>query len=155
MSQARPTDIEADTYARHFVQLGVKSDAFRVTFPKSKAADKAIHEKASTFHKIEKVQARISELNGIARKKANEVYGITAEWVASQMKNVIEMGQREIYDQHGNKKAENLSAVTSAGATLNKMCGFDAPTKVEHSGNVSGLTDEQAAILQKLTDDSY
>lgn len=75
MSQTRPTDHEIDVYSTGIVLEGMtQSDAWRKTFPKSKASDEAVHVKASTLHKLDKVQLRIKEKRTIVRKKEQEMF---------------------------------------------------------------------------------
>lgn len=96
MSQARPTKSEVDTYAGHYVLYGEQSNAWRVTFPKSKASQKAIHEKASTLHHLEKVQQRIKELSEKARVIAEKGFDLDAEYVARRLKEIDELDVLDI-----------------------------------------------------------
>jgi len=91
MSQAKPTDSEIDAYAGHYVLHGCQSSSFRVAFPDSKAGQKVIHEKASTFHKIEKVQERIDELYIQAKEIAEKKFELNAEYVAKRLKEIDEL----------------------------------------------------------------
>lgn len=62
MSQRNPTNVEEIKYAECYVLYGDKSRAFRAAFQSSKASQKTINEKASRFHALDKVQARIEQL---------------------------------------------------------------------------------------------
>lgn len=105
MSQSRPTKSEVDTYAGHYVLYGEQSNAFRVTFPNSKAKAQTIHEKASKFHSIAKVQARIAELKEQVREIASKDFQIDAAWV---LKQAVEVHNRcmqgsAVYDRSGER----------------------------------------------------
>ena len=137
MSQANPTKREADTYAQAFhTGNGVKSDAFRATFPNTKAKLESINVSASRLHDTPMVQLRIKQLAEIAEDEANAVFGITARYLIEVNQRVIEAGLRLHPDKDGNSKAENLGAVVSAGGAISKICGHDAPTKSEVEANV-------------------
>lgn len=91
MSQARPTDAEATKYASHYVLHGEQSNAFRATFPKSKAKAETIHEKASIFHSIDKVKTRVAELSEKARSIAQNDFELDASYVARRLKEIDEL----------------------------------------------------------------
>lgn len=84
MSQTNPTKAEIDKYAGHYVLHGCQSKAWKIAFPKSKANQKVVHEKASSFHKLKKVQERIVELAVKARDIAEAEFKIDATWVLKQ-----------------------------------------------------------------------
>lgn len=90
MSQANPTDAETDTYAREFIEHGDRSKAWRATFPNSKAKQEIVHSRASHFHKISKVQARIEELNDLTKEIAKEKFGIDAEFILNAAKDLYD-----------------------------------------------------------------
>ncbi len=105
MSQSRPTKSEVDTYAGHYVLYGEQSNAFRVTFPNSKAKAETIHVKASVFHSIDKVQIRIAELKEQVRAIAEKDFKIDAAWV---LKQAVEVHNRcmqgsPVYDRSGER----------------------------------------------------
>ena len=69
---------------------GEQSNAFRETFPNSKAKAQTVHEKASKFHSIDKVQARIAELKEQVRLIAEKDFKIDAAWVLKSAKRVFD-----------------------------------------------------------------
>lgn len=96
MSQTRPTKSEVDTYAGHYVLYGEQSNAFRVTFPNSKAKAESVHEKASKLHSLVKVQSRIKELSEKAREIAEKSFELDAEYVARRLKEIDELDVLDI-----------------------------------------------------------
>jgi hypothetical protein len=110
MSQSRPTDAEATAYAENYVLYGDQSRAWRIAFPSSKARPKAVHEKASTFHRIEKVQKRISQLNDALKEKAEQRFSVTAEevveryarWARFDPRDVFSWVNAELLNEEGN-----------------------------------------------------
>ena len=77
MSQSNPTRPEATRYAESYILYGDQSKAWRAAFPQSKANPKVVNEKASCFHKIEKVQERIQELQKISKIQSEEEFGLS------------------------------------------------------------------------------
>jgi hypothetical protein len=67
MSQRNPTNVEEIKYSECYVLYADKSQAFRAAFQFSKASLKTINEKASRFHALDKVQARIKQLRDSAQ----------------------------------------------------------------------------------------
>ena len=129
MSQSRPTDAEATTYAESYVLYGNQSRAFRAAFPDSKASDKAINERASVFHRIQKVCERIEELRELGKKVAEEQFQLTtADVVRGLHKEATLEGDGSIH-----------SARVSAWKALGDHTGgFDAnKQKHEHSGEIA------------------
>lgn len=98
MSQAKPTKAETDRYASHYVLTGKQSEAFRVAFPKSKAAAETVHVKASYFHALGSVQVRIKELSEKARSIAEEEFQLNAEYVARRLKEIDELDILDIME---------------------------------------------------------
>lgn len=121
MSQANPTAAEATKYAENYVLYGDQSRAWRVAFPKSKAAPESVHARASLFNKNVKVQLRIEDLQKISKKSAEEEFTVTV----SDKKKILASVAKQ-----GLAKAKNLSAVVSAVGELNRMDGDHAPTKI-------------------------
>jgi phage terminase small subunit len=75
MSQGNPTDKEIDVYSTAIVLDGVtQSDAWRKTFPKSKAKKETHHYKASLMNSMEMVQKRIKEKRLEQRKRDQEAF---------------------------------------------------------------------------------
>ena len=60
MSYRNPTTYQAIQYVGRYLINGLnQTEAFRYAFPESKATPKTIHEAASRFHKLPKVQYHI------------------------------------------------------------------------------------------------
>lgn len=131
MSQARPTDIEADTYAKEYINHGDQTRAWSSAFPQSNAATETRHEKASKFHKLAKVQARIGKVQVKAANIAEKKFTITIEQRLKWLNEIVKAGLEVIVDASGVAKRQNLPASKSAIDTLNLMLGTD-----EQSGTV-------------------
>lgn len=173
MSQARPTDAEATAYAENYVLYGDQSRAFRVAFPNSKGKPESIHQRASGFHKIIKVQSRIDELRETIKIQAEEKFAITTESLQRTLASVMETGlstkKVAVRDGDGEMQiedtetAQNLSAVVSAVSEVNKMNGNHAATRLAVGGDPNGdpvvsvtMTPEQYRQARKeaLDDDA-
>jgi len=96
MSQSRPTKAEVDTYAGHFVLYGERSNAWRTTFSNSKSNAHTTHTKASKFHTLAEVQARIEELTEQVRVMAEKEFDLDAEYVARRLKEIDELDVLDI-----------------------------------------------------------
>lgn len=148
MSQSRPTKSEVDTYAGHYVLYGEQSNAFRVTFPKSKAKAETTHEMASRFHSISKVRTRIEELTVQVRAMAEEELNIDAAWVLKQAVKVHERcmqaepvmsqgeptGEFKFEAAGANKSLEIIGKLTSVAAFTENI-NLNAKVKVDKSFN--------------------
>ena len=131
MSQSTPTDHDIEVYTSSFILVDDQSGAWRKTYPNSKASDKVVWEKASRFHKLDKVQARIRQKQDeIARSDAKD-FDISYEAQVSRCLKILELGTKPKYDKDGNEVAQNLSAAQSAINELNKMAGHHAAAKHE------------------------
>lgn len=127
MSQLNPSDDEVNTYATEWIGNGNKiKEAWKITFPTSQATDKSKDEKASLFHKLVKVRSRISQVRSINAEKADEVYGITAQ---SLIKDLKEIKDRAMDDGQ-------FSPSVSAVMGMSKICGFDV-NKIEVTATVT------------------
>ena len=136
MSQARPTKSEADKYASHYVLYGEQSNAFRKAFPKSKADQKTTHSKASIFHSIEKVQARVAELSEKAREIANKNFELDAQYVARRLKEIDELDILDIMNEDL-KAFKSLSEWPKAWRI--SISGIDLMTISQGNKNVAAL----------------
>lgn len=96
MSQSNPTDVELDAYCGNYVLYGDQSRAFRVAFPDSKAKPESVHEVASRFHSIVKVQSRIKELSTKAKEVAEKEFELDASYVARRLKEIDELDMLDI-----------------------------------------------------------
>jgi hypothetical protein len=148
VSQSRPTDPEANAYAESYVLYGDQSKAWRIAFPSSKAKPKAVHEKASTFHRIEKVQQRIKEIRQTLKIQAEEKFQISSEQLQKTLAMVMKKGLAEKIDAQGNKVAHALPAVVSAVGEINKMNGNHAAVK-------SDLTSSDGTMTPKSFNEFY
>lgn len=121
-----------EVFAQEFVLNGGNAtEAWRKANPNSKAKVDVQYSKASTMLAKPEVKARIEELKGKARGKAEERFCITVEQRLKWLKDIIEAGLDTYIDQNQNKRRENLAAARAAIATMNDMLG----TGKEESGN--------------------
>ena len=136
MSQGNPSDKEVEDYCQAWMGNGNdQTKAWRIAFPRSKAAPESQHVSASEMHKNTKVQLRILELANISAEIADEVYGITAD---SLIKDLADIRKRALEDgQYG-------PAVSSVMGQ-SKICGFDVQ-KIEME--VSGALDISSRVAQ-------
>ena len=137
MSQRNPTDLEADAYAIEYIKVENQRASFRAAFPTSTCPDKTADEKASTLFKTEKVQESIGKFRAIASKKLEEKFTISVEELTKTLSKVMKKGLSDRLDAEGKAIGpQNLGAVVSAIAEVNKMCGNHASTKVEITTSV-------------------
>jgi hypothetical protein len=129
MSQRDPSDVEIEDYCQAWMVNGNdQSAAWREAYPSSKGSAKNVNEKASTMHKSAKVRQRIAELKQITAEIADEVYGVTADRLVSDL---LEVKSRALEDsQYG----PCVSAIMGAS----KICGFDTQKiEMELTGEIS------------------
>lgn len=148
MSQTRPTKSEVDTYAGHYVLYGEQSNAWRATFINSKCKPETVHEKASRFHALANVQARIEELTTKVRAMAEKELNIDAAWVLKQAVKVHERcmqsepvmsqgeptGEFKFEAAGANKSLEIIGKLTSVAAFTENI-NLNAKIKVDKSFN--------------------
>jgi hypothetical protein len=125
MSQAKPTDIEVDDYAKEYIKHADQSRSWRAAFPNSNAAPETIHVKASKFHKMDKVQVRLGKVRAEASKIASDKFTITVEQRLKWLNEIVDAGLEDIKMADGTYKRQNLPAAKSAIDTLNTMLGVD------------------------------
>lgn len=146
MSQVTPTDAEADTYAISYIKYNDQTKAFLTAFPKSKAAKNTLYVSASIFHKKHKVNIRISQLQQIAKKTAEETalkekegrekeFSISVVFLQKALANIIKLGLKKKKDQQGNDVPFSLSSAKEAIAEINRMNGNHAETKLKIGGD--------------------
>lgn len=144
MSQANPTDAQIDAYASHYVIHGNQSEAWRQAFPDTKAGVKVHHEKASTFHKLAKVQERIAELREIARKQSQELFGIDAQELKSMLTWAARRGLAGNEGENTGKHIPyDMNASIRAISEINRMDGNHAATRLAMGGDPDGVPLEQ------------
>jgi hypothetical protein len=140
MSQSRPTDAQATAYAENYVLYGDQSRAFRVAFPGSKGKPESIHQKASVFHKLVKVQSMIAELRVVMQKQSEEEFCITVSTLKESLVKAIKRGLDDKVDQQGNQVPISIPGAVSAIAEINKMDGNHAAVKSDLSSSDGTMT---------------
>jgi hypothetical protein len=145
MSQNSPTDIEADKYAADFVLHGKQSKAWRHTFPDSKASDDSVDQKASRFHKLDKVQSSIAKMQQVAADTVEEEFSISAADITKRLVDIADMGVQTKIDAQGNTIPINLNGAVSAYSEINRMNGNHATVKTD-------LTNSDGSLAPKNSD---
>jgi phage terminase small subunit len=80
------------------VLYGEQSNAWRATFPKSKAKAEVIHVKASAFHSLAKIQVRIKELEVKVSSRAKERFNMDSDWLLEELRGVRDMDVMDIME---------------------------------------------------------
>lgn len=123
MSQANPTDIEADLYANNFIKFGDKTKALKSAFPNSTANQNTSNKQASLFHNLPKIPPRIKVLQEQAEEIAKKEY----KWsVTQRLDDLMEIKERGMELDMG---APGLSVAVKAVNEANKMLGGHDPEK--------------------------
>ena len=154
MSQSNPTDIQANAYAESYVLYGDQSRAWRVAYPTSKCKPENIHSKASNFHKLIKVQTRITELRSKLTKQTEEEFNITVSDLKKMLVMAAQGGLKQRTDAQQNKVPVSISGAVAAISEINRMDGNHAPTKTDLIVNPSDISPwgEVKASVDKLND---
>lgn len=134
MSQQNPTVREATDYSKNFIKNGDKTKAFKAAFPKSKAKQKSMYEKACILHKHIKIQSRIEELNTAAKKSGDDEWCLTVTERHKLLAKTVQLSLSLKTDQFGNKIVIAPGAAVSAINEINKMCGDHKPFEMEVTG---------------------
>ncbi len=120
-----------------FIETGNKTEAYRRSYSTKNMTENTLNCEAVKHFHIPKVSQRVAKLQEIQAKK-NE---ISKEWIFEQLKSVIakSSSEEEIKGPDGTtgEFKYDSSGVNKAIDTLNKMMGYYAPTKTEHSGEVA------------------
>lgn len=135
MSQANPTDMQATAYAESYILHGCQTTAYRGVFPASNASMDTHNQKASTFHKTEKVQQRIKELQAISKANTEEEFGLTVSQLKGTLLRVINQGFTKKTDAEGNKVPISLPSALGAVKEFNLMDGNHAAIKHKVGGD--------------------
>ena len=147
MSQSRPTPTQADAYAAEYLLNGIQRNAFRAAFPDSNCTDETADTKSSKMFKTSEVQASLSRLQAISSQLMEEKFSLSVEDIHKTLALVIKKGLRERLNGDGEMVPVSLSAVVSAAAEVNKMCGNHTPFKLEMSEkDVTPWSSVKAAI---------
>ena len=127
-----------ERFCQEYIKLGNKSDAYRIAYNTEKMKSTTINNKSYELFKTDKISARI----GLLQEKVEEKHDVSKDWIINQLKNIIaKSSQAEmITDSQGGNSGEfkyDSSGVNKALDTLNKMMGYYAAEKREHSGELA------------------
>ena len=141
MSQANPTDFQANAYAENFVLYGDKSRAWRMAFPDSKAKDASINVKASNFHDIGKVQLRIDEIHQRLSKQTEVEFDISVSDLKKMLVMAAQGGLKKRIDAQANEVLNNIAGAVSAISEINRMDGnhYQYKSEEENKGEAQPL----------------
>jgi len=124
LSQGNPSDLEIDTYAQEWINNGEKqAEAWRATYPKSTCSDAVCHSKASTMHKMGKVQERIAHYQVRTEQICADKHAVTVDSLIEELEEARELA----------KETGTPSALVAATMGKAKLSGLDID-KVEISG---------------------
>jgi len=135
MSQHKLTDMELDTFSRYLWEHGDKRklEAFRATFPKSKATNASASAKAGEIYEREKVkiqlgikglQASASEHQdeiGVGIEKRHRIY----KFITDKLTTALEAAEQ------GNHDDRDIRSLLATFDHLNKLDGSYAAEKRE------------------------
>ena len=97
MTQAKPTEVEKNTFARAYVNNGgSKTAAWKTAFPGSSAADATIWSVASAFYKKPGVREAIEAAEAETREAAKKKFDITIEEVLNRWWSIATADPREL-----------------------------------------------------------
>jgi hypothetical protein len=153
MSQANPNKTQIDRGARAFIlNGGNQSEAWREAYPDSKAKADSMHQAASRFFKLPQVQSRISKIQEELAVKDKIEFDITAEESKKLLIRAYNAGMRNKVDKFGNKIAVAPAAAVSAVSEINKMNGYHAAKKLDHTSTDGTMSPGAQEIdLSKLS----
>jgi len=147
MSQANPTKVQTNAYAENWVLYGDQSRAWRLAFPKSKCKPESVHQKASAFHRLVKVQSRIAELQKTLQIQSEEEFSLSVSKLKQMLATAIAKGLKNKIDQQGNEVAHSIPGAVSAISEINKMDGNHQPLKLDITeGNLTPWADIESGV---------
>lgn len=129
-----------ERFCQEYIKSGVASQAYRIAYPKSKKwKDESVNVNASKTMANTNIMQRVKEL----QEKVESKHDISKDKIMARL-------QQLVYEQEviGADKLD-LNVMIKALDTLNKMMGYYAPEKKEHSGEVavkSGMGELYKAI---------
>ena len=112
-----------EKFAQEVASGKSQADAYRAAFNCARSKPNTIIQSASRLMADRNISARVEELKAKLSEKAL--------WTREESVNVLAQIAKE-----AEKDADRVRAVSE----LNKMHGFEAPQKVEHSGTVTAIT---------------
>lgn len=112
-----------EKFAQEVASGKSQADAYRAAFNCAKSKPNTIIQSASRLMADRNISARVEELKAKLSEKAL--------WTREESVNVLAQIAKA-----AEKDADRVRAVSE----LNKMHGFEAPQKVEHSGTVTAIT---------------
>ncbi len=124
MSQSKPTNEQANTYAQAFIKHGNQTKAFKSAFPDSTATPNSLKINASKLHKLTNVQLTVLELQKEAEAIAKDEFKWEANARLKILKAICDDGMEAgEYGMRG--RSDAIRAINEA----NKMTGEHAAEK--------------------------
>lgn len=142
MSQHKLTDIELDTFARYLWEYGDKRklEAFRATFPDSKAADRSASTIGGRIYDLHKVDILlIIERLQVAAAEHSTQIGMGIEQRQKFYANLVNLASRAIESQSTDTPSCSKDLIgfsrnaLTACDQMNKLSGSYAPVKGEET----------------------
>lgn len=123
MAQNNNLTPKQEKFCQEYVTTGNASEAYRRSYNCSKSKDTTINRKAKEMMDMDKISARIKELQGEESKKHSK----TRDDIIEDLVYVIDK-----FKKTGNFTNHTLKAIE----IMNKMCGWNEPDKAEvtHKG---------------------
>jgi len=134
-----------ESACQEYVICCSKSDAYRHAYNTKNMKNEVVNNKASILFARDDVRVRVKELQDALNKQHN----ITKESIINDLKDIVSDYKefKEFAKNPNNvaqmRKAEVLASYASSPSAIaalkqiSKMCGFDAPEKIEVDHNVT------------------
>lgn len=115
-----------EAFAKEVVRNGGdKVAAYKEAGYSQKLSVAAMHVEADKLYNHPKISLRVSELQKVADKIAEEKFSISVEQRLKWLDDIRKAGMDTFSDQAGNTRRENLNASNTAIKTMNEMLGTD------------------------------
>lgn len=129
-----------EKFCQEYVKTGNATQSYKIAYPKAENwKESSVNEKASyELNNNVKIMSRVKEL----QIKAEEKHDITKDKIVKRLQEII-FEQEKLHDGK-----LDLNAINKSIDTINKMLGYNAPDKIEHSGKID-VNDLSTRLLGK------
>lgn len=129
-----------------------KLEAFRATFPNSKANDKSASVRANEIFKIRSVSVRFAEMREKSRKLTDESFDLSLKYKKQKMFRLLEICSTEIEAREGHLMPADGRTAMLVIAESNKMDGEYEKDNLQKQPTFN-LTMNMACKPERKTDD--
>lgn len=123
-----------EAFAQHYALHGSQADAYRQGYNTERMKPESIYASAGRLVKDAKVALRISELQALAAKRADEQFSIDADWMLKRLQDIDELDVIDILDDAGNvlpiRQWPKVWRTSISGLDLNEIINNDITTIV-------------------------